>query len=318
MSILRVDNLTNEDGSTSPLFPNGITVNANDITNKNGDGPPIFSQGLFISGDSNRPTGNIATGAARFNTESLKLEIYDSAAGWRSFSSQATVTVESGLVGLFNLSSAFISGTSIISSFTDTTDYTGDFNTTPTLVNDSPAGARYNESWDTNKNSRCVGNQHLDFQNKGDSPDFTIVRWMKVSSATVGSEGYSDDYSAGSDANSTYRIENQNGINGGIEFGLHNGSDWDELQHSMPTDRWFCYTTSYNRSESRMRVYIDGSLEAEKSSTYVPNSSSSQRFTWGDRNLGNNDFFDMRLYSIRYYNRELTLSEIQSIFNQVD
>lgn len=219
-------------------------------------------------------------------------------------------SLQSGLVAWFDMNPVYISGSTIVARYSDNGTYTGTLNSSPTTGSTGVDSTMYYMGFN-GSSQYAIGNQDLNFAQKGVSNHFSTSCWWKFDADATG--GFPHDYSAGSDGTSIYRWEVQNGTNV-IEFGVQNGSTWSEATYYTTLGQtWHHIVFTYDGANQR--IYVDNSLVTTAACTFTVPYSSSQRFTWGARNLSVSGAVSGRLAHMRYYNRAITSTEIATLYN---
>lgn len=219
-------------------------------------------------------------------------------------------TVDSGLLGWFKLNEG--SGSTsrdFADSFADSTS--------------DQLNINHDQPWSTDSKT---GQYSLDYDGSGDyatierdyTPnDITVLAWAKPESLSSRSSDF--QYTVTS-------LSAKTNTNDGIILGFTGDgnkkldvSSWVEITGSSLTEnQWYHIGFSHSSSENRSRLWLDG----QPDKTITNSGSLSYRFgrnshigSWEPNFTNNDNNFVGKIDDVRYYNRELSESEVSTIYN---
>lgn len=280
-----------------------------------------FSNGELLTGDKIEQRSNTGISSIRsLNIETSKdilagevlvtldhADLSDSSYR-RSFALSKT-TVDSGLLGWFKLNEGSGSTSKdFADSFADSTSDQLDIN-----------GA----SWSTDSKT---GQYSLDYNGSGDyatierdyTPNnITVLAWAKPESLSSRSSDF--QYTVTS-------LSAKTNANEGIILGFTGDgnkeldvSSWVEITGSSLTeDKWYHIGFSHNSSENRSRLWLDGEPDetiTNSGSLSYRSGRSSYIGSWEPGFTNNDNNFVGKIDDVRYYNRELSKSEVSTIYS---
>lgn len=145
------------------------------------------------------------------------------------------------------------------------------------------------------------------------SGDITISAWLYWDS-----EGpyFSINNYGGSSSENHFIVGSGAGINNdliGAFFDDGSTSITPSSSFSYSTGVWYHVVAVFNDAQSG-KLYIDGTLEDDVSTSISPNWQ--ERDTWIGQSRSGGDYHDGKIQDIRIYNRALSSSEIQTLYEQ--
>jgi len=137
------------------------------------------------------------------------------------------------------------------------------------------------------------------------SNNFSVSGWFKINSD---SDGFI--LSSSSSFHNRITITAQNDI---IKFGTYNGSTYSPTSSDfISADTWI-YLTAIHYSNMTNILYLNNILQSGINGSSNPGSSYNSYI--GSSTDGSSGFFNGSIDEVRIYNKELTLTEVQEIYN---
>lgn len=87
-----------------------------------------------------------------------------------------------------------------------------------------------------------------------------------------------------------------------------------DLGDEIPYDEWYMLTVTYNGSDSKLSIYVNGDLKTSPTATWSPRPVS--KFTFKTIGSGSSRYFDGKLSDVKIYDRVLSNTEVQSLYDQ--
>lgn len=180
------------------------------------------------------------------------------------------------------------------------------------IINGATTGVSgANETYDTTEAYRFDGNNDYlvaPSLGSGFSAGFSFATWIKPTFQSSGDYNYIAQY--GHDTK-VWRFEQDDVSRGTIEFGLYNGSGWDEVATAeFPENTWSHLTGTFDGS--RIVVYRNGSSVASGSGSLA--NDSGDQFELGSR-FGGNHNWQGDMDDPRVYGEALSPSEVGNLYN---